>query len=500
MRSLTLNQLQNRVVLPMKPLYTNTLYYGLSIVLMKGLSLIMLPLISRFLSPEGMGQLELLTTIAIFASLFVSLGLEDCLFRFTSQTTGKKQRDVVASLYGWALVLGATTYGITLISASTLASVSAFQLEALHLKIICAGVALEGAITIPLAYMRMQDRSGSFFIAVISRTFLQAALTWWFLTLDASVTSVVLASLIATMTQAIALGIWQLYSTGCHPRINQLRSIFIYGLPLLGSGLCMFTLNGVDRIVITVWDSLAQLGLYGVAAKFSLATVLLMQPFGMWWRPRRFKWLTNPDKRCSNMLHSATALLAVITCTVIVFAPILIHNLMAPIYHTAAFFSCAIVIMFMVRETTEIYNIGILSGNETYDLLAINIISAVIGCTLCLIATMLYGVWGCIFSLIFAQLFRLIAIIYKGQKMHFIPLRYSLITTLLAIPILLSTTTLYTLQENISGKFYSILATEYFIAILAILATLASYKGATYLEQFAFFKSSKKLARPSASN
>ena len=87
-------------------LFKTLIFYGLSIVLMKGLSLIMLPLIASYLSPSALGQLELLTTAAILASLFVAMGLEDCLFRFASNTQGRAQRKIVASLYAWALIIG----------------------------------------------------------------------------------------------------------------------------------------------------------------------------------------------------------------------------------------------------------------------------------------------------------------------------------------------------------------------------------------------------------
>ncbi|BCD98183.1 lipopolysaccharide biosynthesis protein [Marinagarivorans cellulosilyticus] len=392
------------------------IFYGLSIVLMKGLSLIMLPFIAGYLPPAQMGKLELLTTAAMLLSLFVAMGLEDCLFRFAGTQTGNKQRNIVASLYGWSLYLGAVAFLLGYIAAPTISQLTGGQLAPYQLQIIWAGVALEGAISLPLGYLRMRDNAGQFFAVVIGRTFLQALLTVVLLHHNPHLDSVIIASVIATFSQAFVLGLCQYRSTGIAAKRQELTAIWRYGMPLLGSGLCMFALNGVDRIAIAQWDSLTQLGLYSVAAKFALATVLLMQPFGMWWRPRRFEWLQHRAAQCTQVLGLASVLLSLMTCGVICMAPVLIIVLMPEAYHSATLLAGAIAIMFGLREASEIHNIGLLSQQSTLPLLKINVTSAIIGASCCLLGTFYWGVSGCITGLIIAQGFRLAAIHLQGKN------------------------------------------------------------------------------------
>ncbi|MFA0697744.1 hypothetical protein AB4585_23860, partial [Vibrio sp. 10N.222.49.C9] len=61
-----------------------------------------------------------------------------------------------------------------------------------------------------------------------------------------------------------------------------------YSLPLMLSGLVAFGLNGAERWLMLEGESLAMVGQYAVAAKFALAMCVLVQPFGMWWMPKRF--------------------------------------------------------------------------------------------------------------------------------------------------------------------------------------------------------------------
>lgn len=405
----------NQTLLLLKKCQT-LVYYGLSIVLMKGLSLIMLPLIAGYLSPADMGRLELLTTAAIFASLFVAMGLEDCLFRFAGMASGNKQRTVVASLYGWGLAIGAVALIIGHIAAPYVSALFNHSLSSLHLQMVWAGVALEGAISIPLGFLRMRDKALNFFSIVIGRTFLQATLTVIFLWHSPTITSVLLASLIATCSQALILGIGQHAATGIATKKAELKAIVHYGLPLLGSGLCLFALNGIDRVVIAHFTNLSQLGIYGVAAKFALATILLMQPFGMWWRPRRFDWLQQRPLQCHAMLERGAVLLCGITCVVICTGPLLIAALMPTGYANAALYVGAIALMLAMREAGEIYNMGLLTHKNTLPLLKINIITAIIGATACVFGTAYWGLMGCVLAMLGTQTLRFLFIYTGSQK------------------------------------------------------------------------------------
>ena len=85
---------------------------------------------------------------------------------------------------------------------------------------------------------------------------------------------------------------WQ--STGLAIDRRLSRKVMIYGLPIMGSGLLAFVLNGLDRLLIAESVSIEQLAIYSVALKFSIAVTLLMQPFGLWWMPKRFHYSMKP--------------------------------------------------------------------------------------------------------------------------------------------------------------------------------------------------------------
>ncbi|GAM60040.1 hypothetical protein JCM19232_373 [Vibrio ishigakensis] len=59
--------------------------FALSIALSKGLSLIMLPIFTQFLSPAEMGELELVATTMAVLGILISFALHEALYRFATK-------------------------------------------------------------------------------------------------------------------------------------------------------------------------------------------------------------------------------------------------------------------------------------------------------------------------------------------------------------------------------------------------------------------------------
>ena len=70
---------------------TNILYYALAILSLKGISLVMMPIMTRYLSVSDYGMLNFLVSIASMLSIVLSLGLSELLYRF-NQFKNNSQR------------------------------------------------------------------------------------------------------------------------------------------------------------------------------------------------------------------------------------------------------------------------------------------------------------------------------------------------------------------------------------------------------------------------
>ncbi|MBJ3885564.1 oligosaccharide flippase family protein [Salmonella enterica subsp. enterica serovar Kentucky] len=85
---------------------TNMTLFAIALVINKSISLIMLPVLPHFLSPEQMGKLELLTTFGVVTTLFVSFALHEALYRFVGVEKDQNTRtSLLNQLYSLALLI-----------------------------------------------------------------------------------------------------------------------------------------------------------------------------------------------------------------------------------------------------------------------------------------------------------------------------------------------------------------------------------------------------------
>ena len=413
---------------------SQTALYGVSIAVMKGISILMLPFIAHRLDHDAFGRLEVLSSIAVVISILVGLGLENTLFRFAGQARDDtERRDFAARVFGLGVVSGLIALLALWFSAASLVDRLPGSISVYELRLVVVVLALESTIAIPMGWLRMQNHALSFFNLSIGRAALQAVLILALLQPGGDITPVLEAGVIATLAQAAVLAFLQIRDTGIRLQWRGDGELLWYSLPIVGSGLIAFVLNGLDRWLLADRLGLAEVADYGVAAKFALAAVLLLQPFGMWWSPRRFQVLAqqNGEVHAVRAIGVGISLCLIVCVGVSTAAPVLIDWLMPDSYALAAQYVAGLVLAMTLRELTELIDIGCFTRRSTWSQLWINL-----GCTLLGLVLMLYliaslAVWGVIGALIVAQLARLL--LFFGFSQHYQRLDYPLFPIALLI-------------------------------------------------------------------
>jgi len=429
-----------------------TLLYGVSVSLMRGVSLLMLPFYAHHLSPEDFGHMEILSSIAMFGSVIVGLGLEEALYRFTATKSVQKRAKTAAGVFTLALLSG-LIFSIFIYPLSQAISVIApGNFDTILIIYILAMLAMEGVIAVPLGWLRIINRPEWYCALCVGRVILQALLTVIFLQNGQGLHGIFLASLIAAGSQAFVLFVIQTKSTGLYLNVPLIRSILIYSSPIIGSGLLAFGLNGFDRWMIAKYVSMEELAMFGIAAKFSIGLVILMQPFGMWWTPRRQIELTQENGK-ERILHFSTIgilLLAGLVIFVGLIAPVLITLLLPDEYSDAIYYTYGLIIVVALKEITEIINIGCFTQAKTNTQLYINITTTIFACTAIVVSIPHYHIYGVIVSLALAQFIRMALFYVASQRvvyLHYPTLNLSVI--LATSFILIATSTLW-LYANVS--------------------------------------------------
>ena len=373
------------------------LFYALSLVLAKGIGLAMLPWIASHLSVAEFGQLELVGLWVTVGSVFVAFAMTEALYRYASpQASG-----IAHFLYQrvtWItwVSLVAVMVGFAVARSLGLPDAELWVLAG-------ATMAVEGLISFPLAWMRMRDESALFMWTNLVKVVVQTALVVLAIRLDLGVLGIVFAGLLAAALQAFALSYW-MHIQKCSA-LQPVSGWAKFCLPLMLSGLLSIALFGIERAFIGGLSGLESLGVYAVAAKFGLALALLMQPFGMWWFPKRTGLAQRNPTEFLKWSHSGIALLLLICAGTLLVTPRFIQWVFPSAYWPAIDYLLPVILAVAAKEWGELSNFGVWR-QQPNQILRINLGSAVAGIALMLLAGWIWGGLGIVYALALSSLVR----------------------------------------------------------------------------------------------
>jgi O-antigen/teichoic acid export membrane protein len=263
----------------MRALFRDTIIYGLSAVLSRGLSLIVLPIYTRILAPADYGVLDMVMVIGTFATLLVALEITQALARFYGDTEGVEAKRRMASTALWfTLAAYAVASSIAFLLAEPLAAWllgSADMAGALRVGL--AGIAANGLFYLAQNQLRFELRSGAYAAISLVYSFalvgLGVLLGYGF---GLGLIGVLWGQFAGTLLAGL-LGLWLLrssYGLAFDPAL--LRSMLHFSFPLVPSGLATFFTLYSNRLLLNGIEGLDAVGLFGVAARVGGAIALLI--------------------------------------------------------------------------------------------------------------------------------------------------------------------------------------------------------------------------------
>ncbi|MDB1125723.1 lipopolysaccharide biosynthesis protein [Vibrio algarum] len=408
--------------------FSNVAYYGIGLFLMKGLSLIMLPFVAANLAIEQVGKLEFLGSIAAFLGLIINLSMHEALYRYSGVRKNPSSKKQVANqIYTLTTLMALTSFPVLILLSKHVLTHSIDFVSHQEFSILAFGLSIEGALGISLAWLRMKDRAKCFVAVTAGSALLQIILVIVAIRLEAGVSGILLSSVIS---HGIQLGILHRinYWSFVLPSRKQTRIFLRYCFPLALASTIGFALNGADRWILAYSGSLTDIAVYAIALKFSLAMCILVQPYGLWWMPKRFQHMEScGPKSTARLSQYGIVWIAMLTVSIAYLAPAFITLALPESYSESTKYVLGTLSIALMKELGEIVNIGILYKKKTNALLAINIIAAIVGISAAWLLKE-SGIWGVILALNIAQFLKLALIVTLSQRWYFIPYQIRAIT------------------------------------------------------------------------
>ncbi|TCT06579.1 lipopolysaccharide biosynthesis protein [Aquabacter spiritensis] len=406
------------------PALRESLYYAFGLVAGRAISLLMLPVNTHFLALAEYGRLEVLMALADVGALVFGLALPTTLSRFVGTAeTWEKRREVCAHIFAVAILTSAVLTLVGFAAAGEIARLLPGDPTATEVRLLVVTLSMEGLLGVGLTWLRIRSKARTFFLLSIGRGLVFAVLSASLLVLGFGLPGVLAAGAVASVLQGVAVGVVVLRETGVRVRGIDWGPLMIFSGPLLLSALAMFALGSLDRWFLADAVGTDDLAIYGVAVRIGAMTAVLLQPFHMWWFPKRFIVLFEPDgvERSARIVVLGLIITLLGAMMVSLGGPLVIRLLTPPAYHPAILFIPWIALIYAIQETASLLELGSFLRKDGFVPLATNTFGAVIVVALYWLLIPPYGIAGAIAATLAAQTARAIVIHVVSQYYKRLP-------------------------------------------------------------------------------
>jgi O-antigen/teichoic acid export membrane protein len=341
-----------------KKLLGETALYGMSSILGRMLSYLLVPLYTSVFVPAEYGIVTELYAYTAFFNVVYTYGLETAYFRFASRN--QNEGKIFSTAFNSILLSSILLSVLLVIFATPIVNLLNYPGKENLIIWLAFILAIDAIVAIPFAKLRQERKALQFAIAKLINIFLNITLNLFFLVFSAKIHKgaflpelipfinlvyrpdfgveyVFLSNLIANA--ALILLLWKIIKkVQLEWDWPTLKPMLIYAYPLLFMGLAGVTNDMLSRALLRLWlpegfyenySNLAALGIFGACYKLSVFMALVIQAFRYAAEPFFFSQSKekNSPETFSQVMHYF-----IISCTFIFLAISINLDIIAPIF------------------------------------------------------------------------------------------------------------------------------------------------------------------------
>lgn len=413
----------------LKAFFKDSAIYVVPTVFSRGLSIFLVPLYTRVLSPADYGSLDLLTVFATIVNLTIPLEVSQGLARFYPDESDADKKAALASSAFWFTVGCYTAFGVAALAFSHELSIWVMGRPGMEkaFRIGLVYVWLNGIFYLVQNQFRWELKSGGYALASLLVTVVTAAiavflaygLMWG---LDG-----LLIGMAAGAAAGTAYGLWYLrhsfrlrFDTAC------LRSMLLFSAPLVPSGIAVFISTYVDRLIINCYLNIDELGVYGVGFRLASAVAVVMVAFQTSLTPLVYKHYREPEtpREIARIFRIFVALALMVFAGLSLFAREILVLMTTP-----AFYGAETVVIYLVPAIllSQMYTFapGIFIAKKTHLILWVNVAGAFLNTGSSWLLIPRFGIAGAGLARLIGYLLVFMLYMFLNQRYYYVPHRWS---------------------------------------------------------------------------
>lgn len=386
--------------------------YAVSGILRNLVGFLMLPIYTRYLTPEDYGIVSLMIFFIslVEISLGARLGLATVKF-FHDQEQESVRKEVVASaLLLTSVVSLFLSIAISLLSSPVSDLVFGDTNLAIVVSIFSILITTQAIETTGLDLIRIRNKVWWYFWFSLAKLVVQLILNITFVVImELGVLGVAIASAASSVIFATIMFLVTVKDVGLRFNAILAKSMFIFCAPLWISGIVSLYIGSSNRYWMRIYSSLDDIGFFALAERLaSVLVMLLWQPFYQYWSVERFRIKDRPDiiNIQGNTFILAALGLMIAALGLSLFADTIIWIIASENFRIASHAVPLIALAYVLNSLTSFFNFSFEVKSKTLVITKITNIVAVLITVLNILLIPVYGFVGAAAALAITSLMR----------------------------------------------------------------------------------------------
>ena len=381
-----------------KLLAKDFLIYGFSNILIKLISLVSLPIISRIFSVSDYGVIETVSSVVALFPTFIGLGYDVALLKeMVLEKDEGKSKTISTSIFIFLLSWGGIIVVFLILFAEPF---SVWVLKSAEYaktwRIACITIYVDVFFAFSLQLLRVQFKAktytlfnalfgiGQHLAVIVAVALFRGGINGYFY-------ARLINSLLWT---SVSVFYSRAYLTGRIEKECVIR-VVSFGIPVMISSLAYWVFNLSDRLVLTSMASLEQTGYYSMALRVICLLPVIISVFSQAWTPRAFELYKDSPEDYKTLIESVHPYFAAVL-SVIALGNIAGSRIILLVFTTSKYLPCLPVVVplalaFIFEGLSKVTSVGIYVNNKTKDIAIAAWSSAILNLAINLLFMKKYG-------------------------------------------------------------------------------------------------------------
>ena len=405
-----------------KELIKNTFIIAIGKFSTQIVSFLLVSLYTAKLTTEQYGNYDLIITIITFITPFITLTLEESMFRFLIDAKNKKEEK---SIITQTVITILTTLVIACVIIFAVIKIFSINTTKLFIPYVIAVVlmALMNALVRGLGRIKLYSLS-NFILSVITIVLNIVFILGTNLKVDGLLLSVIIANMIMVVFLSANVHLLKFIDVKL---INKklMKEMLVYSIPLIPHSLSWTIINLSDRVIITSALGPASNGIYAVSNKFPTIINTVYNYFAIAWKESAAKALHEDDsnKYYNKIYTSLKNIVYSATVGVVAVVPFIFGILINGGYKEAYLYIPILVFSVYFSNMASFYG-GIFSAYKRTKIIGTTtLVSAIINLVVDIVLIKFIGIYAAALSTLLSSIF---LYWYRKNKMReFVKLKHS---------------------------------------------------------------------------